>query len=959
MAVSLYLHLPQIASAQIPTGAISGHIVDSQGRPIGGVRVIVESPSLQQSQTTTSTANGDYMLRLLPPGSYTAKFELTGFTTAKLAVTVAAMQTAAVDAALRPAGQSEQVSVSAQGLASMGTPLISTTLPASLLNQLPTARSQAAAVSLAPSVHATGPGGAVTIAGAMSFENLYLIDGVVTQDNLDRAPLSLVVEDAIEETTISTGGISAEYGRFSGGVISTISKSGGNRFSGSWRTGLTNDNWRSVSPFKEPKTDKTTPTHEYTLGGPILPSRLWFFAAGRGANQQLSRQTGYTNLPYVYENRETRGEVKLTGSVSPAQRIEFAFTGIKQREVNNAWPVSSQVMDLASLTTRDLPQTLAAVHYTGTFGSHLFLEGQYSARTFAFRHDGGLSTDIARGTPLRDQTTGAWWGAPNFCGVCTDETRDNNNLVVKGTYFLSTGAGSHAMTFGYDGFNDKREAANHQSATDYHVWATGSIIDNGTVYPVMVPGDTTWIISWPIREAAKRTNFRTHSLFLSDSWRYNRHLSVNAGLRFDKNQGKDASGNAVVRDSAISPRLGLAWDPRGTGRLAVTAGYGRYVSAVANSIANSGSGAGTPSIIAYFYQGSPINTGAAPYKSSEAALQQVFNWFNAVRPDPFVAVIAGIGTRIDKSLASPHVDELTFGVSQQVGSRAAIRVDFVNRSYADFYATRTDLSTGQVSDEFGQDSDRGVVENTNDLTRQYQGLSVQGLLSIRRARVGGNYTLSRLHGNVNGETTENGPITSGILGYPEYADRTWAFPEGDLAADQRHRARIWGTYELPWQALGRVSVGVVEQMQSGTPYGAVGSVDVSGVRNPGYALPPFTGTYFFTPRDEFRTESMFRTDLAINYNHDLSTHHRPTVFAQFQLLNLFNQFQLFNGANQDIDRTVLTAVDDPDRFAAFNPFTTKPVKGLNWDYGNKFGKAIGKGAYTLPRTFRMSVGVRF
>jgi hypothetical protein len=95
------------------------------------------------------------------------------------------------------------------------------------------------AVDLTPAVHATGPSGARTIGGAMSFESLYLLNGVEVQDNIRGTPFSLFIEDAIQETTTTTSGISAEYGRFLGGVINTVTKSGGNLMSGSFRTTFT------------------------------------------------------------------------------------------------------------------------------------------------------------------------------------------------------------------------------------------------------------------------------------------------------------------------------------------------------------------------------------------------------------------------------------------------------------------------------------------------------------------------------------------------------------------------------------------------------------------------------------------------------------------------------------------------------------------------------------------------
>jgi hypothetical protein len=104
---------------------------------------------------------------------------------------------------------------------------------------------------------------------------------------------------------------------------------------------------------------------------------------------------------------------------------------------------------------------------------------------------------------------------------------------------------------------------------------------------------------------------------------------------------------------------------------------------------------------------------------------------------------------------------------------------------------------------------------------------------------------------------------------------------------------------------------------------------------------------------------MLRTDLSVNWDMPLPGARRAQVFANFHVLNLFNQFQLFNNSGAAINTTVLTAVEDPDRFATFNPFTETPVRGTHWDYGPDFGQAVGAAAYTLPRTFRFTFGVRF
>jgi outer membrane receptor protein involved in Fe transport len=960
----LILHTP--LAAQTPTGTISGRVVDSSDLAVPGVTVTASSPNLQGARSTVTSANGAFIIPSLPPGEYTIAFELSGFSAVRETRNVAATQPVVIDVTMRPATLSEVVNVAARSDAFANTVQAATSIKQDTLAQLPTARTLLSAVNLAPSVHATGPSNNVSISGSMSFENVFLLNGVQIQDNLRGTPFNLFIEDAIQETTITTSGVSAEYGRFTGGVVNAVTKSGGNSFSGSYRTTFTNDDWRTQSPFDEPKTDNVVPIHEFTLGGPIMRDRTWFFGAGRLFGSSVSNQTGYTNLPYNFDVDEKRFEGKVTQSLGTGHSIRVSYTDIQREEVNDAFPSPAEVMDLASLYTRTLPQSLWAVHYTGTLGSNLFVEGQFSTRSLMFEGAGGRFTDLIRGTMVGDDQTGARWWAPTFCGVCPPEERANNDVLLKGNYFWSTARGAHNLVFGYDTFNDKLRGDNHQSGSDFHLWTTSSFIRDGVVYPVLRPDDSSYFIWWPIREESRGTNFRTHSLFFNDSWAYNRHFSFNLGLRWDKNHGKDAIGQLVASGSAVSPRLGLVWDPTGAGRWSVNASYGRYVAGLNNSIADSSSPAGTPATLAYFYEGPPINAAPGdPLVSTEQALTTAFDWFNAnggTDREPFFVRLPGTGTQIRESLSAPRADELAIGLSRQLGAGGAVRADVVYRNFNDFYADRVDTTTGQVTNEIGDEFDLNLVENTNEFDRQYA--AVSGQITYRfgtRTMLGGNYTLSRLWGNVEGENVSSGPLSGDILSYPEFFDRAWAYPEGDLGADQRHRVRLWANVELPVPAaFGRVSIGAIQQIQSGTPYGAIGEVRTADiVGDLGYVTPPDTVLYYFTDRDALHTEAMHRTDLAVNYNYRLPGLARAELFAQAQLLNILNSFQLFNIRTNAINTTVLTAVDEPGRFETFDPFTETPQQGVHWDYGDQFGEATGAAAYTLPRTFQFAVGIRF
>src|SRR5262249_30647539 len=155
----------------------------------------------------------------LPSGTYAITFELAGFDKQERTVTLAPTQVLPLDATLGVASVSEVVNVSQTADVLTNTAQVATNFKQDLISTLPTTRDLNSALLLAPGVHPTGPSGAYSIAGSMSFETLYMVNGVSVTENLRGQPYNLYVEDAIQETNISTAGISAEYGRFGGGVV--------------------------------------------------------------------------------------------------------------------------------------------------------------------------------------------------------------------------------------------------------------------------------------------------------------------------------------------------------------------------------------------------------------------------------------------------------------------------------------------------------------------------------------------------------------------------------------------------------------------------------------------------------------------------------------------------------------------------------------------------------------------
>src|SRR5262249_9034903 len=161
----------------------------------------------------------------------------------------AGAQTLNLNITMSPAHITESVTVVAQAQPFVDTAQVATGFKQDLMSALPSNRTLDAVVLMAPAVHATGPRGAYTLAGSQSYENIYTLNGAVITENLRGVPFTLYIEDALQETTVSSSGVSAEFGRFEGGIVQAITKSGGNSFSGSFRTSFANDNWRTLTPF--------------------------------------------------------------------------------------------------------------------------------------------------------------------------------------------------------------------------------------------------------------------------------------------------------------------------------------------------------------------------------------------------------------------------------------------------------------------------------------------------------------------------------------------------------------------------------------------------------------------------------------------------------------------------------------------------------------------------------------
>ncbi|MBV8518407.1 MAG: carboxypeptidase regulatory-like domain-containing protein [Acidobacteria bacterium] len=975
------------------TASLSG-AVTAGGAPLAGVEVAIASPALQGMRTTTTGEAGVYHFAALPPGAYTVRFTRGGFQQAALVVTLRLSQPARADAAMQPAA-GESIIVTASAPAVLESPQVSTNLPFAEVERLPVQRNQLATAQLAPGVTVNGvSNGQLQISGGPGYDNLVLVNGVTVTENTRGQIRPMYVEDAIQETTVLTGAISAEYGRFSGGVVSTITKAGGNDFTGSLRDSLSSPAWSAQTPAREAREGPLSHVWEGTLGGFMLRDRLWFFGAGRWAKNDTARQTvaipAFANpasaagpaFSYNEGNDQKRFEGKLTAQVTPRHSVAASYFKIDTHGTDVRF--NNNIYDEASLTTRDDPESLLAAHYEGMFAANAMSEAYYSGRKFSDR-TGGFATDLAGGTVLLDRSNNnTRFNAPTLCGACDAEHRDNADVLLRGHVFFDGGrAGAHDLVAGVDRFTERRYANNHQSASDFSLFVTRVQYADGVIYPVVTPSNANGggsFIRWnPVLVAANDDELRTDSAFLNDVWSAGR-WQFSGGLRWDRNHAVDADGAVAADDRKLSPRLGIQYDLHGNGRQRVSASYAEYVSRIADSIASSNQAAGNAAAIDFAYRGPAINDRALTTPLADV-IRMVFDFFNTTQggtanraPNNLrangVRTIPGYTSYFDGTLASPSVREVTLGYGAELGSSGYVRADAIARDWRDFYASSVTTATSHTDTPLGIPVDLALLRNSNHVRRQYRAVQLQARWSPRRFDTGVFYTLATLRGNDESDNPANGavPNVDPSLYYPEFFAYDRAAPVGNLPGDERHRMRAWAGYTFDLRPV-LLSASVLQSYDSALPYSIAAPINLTRYNgapaNPGYATVP-NGVYYFSGRGALRVDDIQSTDLALRASLRFGA---LEWFAQGDLLNAFNRDGVADP--QRISTTVNTAANST-AFAPFDPARQTPVAcpqgaaasvctamGANYQLAANFGQPLNDLAYQRPRTLRLSLGFRF
>ena len=949
-AVLLVLLLIPLSAARagqgVQTGEIRGVLTDASGAVIPGVTVVVTSAVLQGARSVTTDAHGGYTLRGLPPGTYAASFSLSGFSPIERSVEVSLGSVADVDVTLTAAPITEEVVVVGQADSVVRQTQVSTTMTKDTLDLLPLGRTPYAIAAVMPGLTTNTPNsGQLSISGSFGYDNVFLVDGTDVNDNLFGTADALFIEDAIAETQVLTGGISAEYGRFSGGVVNVVSRSGGNVFSASVRESWSNPSWEGRSPFEKSngaaaRTDKLNKVHEGTFGGPIVRDRVWFFTAGlfqRTSDDSTFPQTG---IPYVFRNENTRGQMKVTATVARQHVVSGQYLANQSKVVT---PAFGFTIDPAALMRPEYPLRQVVATYRGTPISKAFAELQFSMKQSGFREAGGHSTDIFDSPIINSNPLGAY-NAPYFDAT---DPEDRDNLQVSGSMSYSLSKwGRHDIKVGAEWFKTTNRGGNSQTATGYvfgadyltDVQGRPALDSSGRLTPVFVPGVTT-VQNWlPVRGA--KIDIKTTSTYLQDRWSISRRWSGVVGTRFEVVRS-DATGGIVGVDTrTIVPRLGLAFDPAGDGRLVISSTYGHYAGKYGEAQFAGNTNVGNPDALLGVYVG-PEGQGR--------------NFAPGFTPSNYLFVDGSFPTAnvfFDEGLSSPVTKEFTVQAGRTIGRRAYAKVVYSSRHITNFVEDFVTLDTGTTTVSKGGVSDvfSNIVYRNSDLPqRRYQAVEMFGSYRpIPRWTINGAWTVQlKNEGNFEGESANRPGISSPIGEYPEALNEKRHYPVGRLASFQRHSMDVWSVYGLGLRRLGRVDVSGRFAFDSALTYSfRTAGQPLSALqrdRITGYVSQPTGQTIYFGPRGAGSFEDYGRFSMAATYSIPVLRRARP--WLKLELYNVLNNDKLVTW-----NTTVRVDPDSPlDELGLPTGYIKSPL----------FGQAQGNGNYLAPRTFQMSFGVRF
>ncbi len=756
----LALCLCSAGFAQTVEGIITGRVDDSSGARIPGVSVTLSSRALQGDRTVVTDENGNYRFPGLPPGTYTVKFELPGFSTfIREGIIVEIGRTVTLPVTLEVATKAETITVSGESpVVDLEQATIGINFSSILKDNLISARDYYQLAGMTPGFKSTtiDVGGSTVGTGAgyraygYSGQVQFLLDGVNSTESNSSAS---IYGDfgSWEEVEVSAAGNNAEMNTAGASFVAVI-RSGSNTLHGGLLYGVEDKKFQSdnldaaLQKQGFSVTDRFTHLHDFNgdLGGPIKKDKLWYYTSFRheyiGLQTQMRQNNGARyKLPASGIAPNLCAQLPCSGTADGAPQGADFYTRLRNLTVklnyqlngNNQLVTDANIRHKyqpfrggdgtnAYLQTPDTTQIqdswfhIWKAQWLSTLSNRTTLD--VSVNNFGYYWRNSSHVDEYR---IQDRgTTGVTAGylQGGFRANIVNRRRWHENIAL--SHFVNGLGGTHNLKGGYT----------FQWEDDRNSWVgyKGHVLyqfNNG------VP-DRVVVENTPVQWAQQ--NLVQNYVYIQDKWQVRRRLTLNIGFRFDRytsflprqvresaagnpfNAANDIPGLETFKNQEWTerkiatfnnpvPRFALIYDVFGNGHTAVKASYGRFSQNPADSLAG---------------QGLDNTLRSATY-SWNGTLPFTVDYLRSCMLAKTCSIITQPNltqTRIDPNLRNNYVSEYTFGIDQQLFPEWNLRFDFVRKIDEGAYGTInqeyaiTDYTPFQFRDP-GRD---GVVGTPDD-----------------------------------------------------------------------------------------------------------------------------------------------------------------------------------------------------------------------------------------------------
>jgi hypothetical protein len=701
LAGSVVLAGAKSASGQsVSSGTIEGIVKDESGGVLPGATVSITSPQLQVGHLEqVSDSAGSYKFVDLPAGTYRLKAELNGFSTSirdDLRLTVGF--NARVDLTLKVGAVEESVTVS--GLS----PVVDVTSTAAsvaftkeVLDTIPRGRDLQNVFAMAPGVtQAVADVGGSTMAQRQNLSSY----GVLSQPKLQVEGMNITMgadqntaiyfnDSTLEEVQIKSSGNDAEVS-VPGISMVAIMKSGGNSFHGTYQASTESPKFQSDNlndSLRAQGLTATSPLKNFydvsaDLGGRIVRDRVWFYAAyGRQAKKE--GVLGFVSGPgpdgkYLtgdepladFETALSQISAKLSFQLSKNNRLVYAWQrGTKAQPENNA----GRFTPLESTRDYKNPTAIQKVELQSMISPRVLVNAVGGYSGYVTDYDAARSYARADAPPRQDLATTLNTGS---APLHQNKTRDRYQSEDSISFFPDRQfLGKHEIKTGVSIYLDRSSDGYSNNL------ACNCILYTDTIGGVPNTPSQIRLYNTPV---VPSDHDDTYAWYLKDSWRPATRLTVNLGVRWERQHSfLPAQTFAGARDwptvfpagsfpqievqklTRAVPRTGVAWDIGG--KTVVKATFGLYNYMLGDTYADAFNRNATANAVFNWHD---LN-GDRLYEPGEVNLD--------LSGTDFKSITAASNQILNPNLKSPDLWETTVSFEREMAANLGVRVMYVNK----------------------------------------------------------------------------------------------------------------------------------------------------------------------------------------------------------------------------------------------------------------------------------------